>query len=241
MVPALIATLLLAFVHVYGVRLTFSPSIPRSHWLSIAGGTAVAFVFVHILPELGRGQEAVERSGHALTDFLGHHVYMVAMIGLLTFYGIERTVKVHASEGDLDEQGVAHHMFWVHIGSFAVYNAVIGYLLVHRDTSGLLGLAMFSIALTLHFVVNDHALRERHQQAYHDVGRWLLAMAVLAGWVAGQVFELSEAMVSVLFAFIAGALTLNALKEELPRERQSKFWAFALGAIGYAVLLVLVE
>jgi hypothetical protein len=31
---------------------------------------------------------------------------------------------------------------------------------------------------------------------------------------------------------------LNVLKEELPEERQSRFWAFALGAAIYALLLL---
>jgi hypothetical protein len=240
MIPALIAALLIALVHVYGVRLTFSPSIPRSHWLSLAGGTSVAFVFVHVLPELGRGQEAIRDTGHWLTDVLSHHVYLVALGGLLIYYGLERTVKIHDLESDLDEQGIQHHIFWIHIGAFAFYNAVIGVLLIQRDLAGT-NLITFTIATMLHFVVNDHALRDRHQRAYHDVGRWLLALAVGAGWLAGLLISLSDAMVSVLFAFIAGGLVLNVLKEELPRERESRFWAFALGAVAYTGLLLLVE
>lgn len=240
MIPALIAAILIALVHIYGVRLTFSPVIPRSHWLSLAGGTSVAFVFVHILPELGRGQEAIQDTGHWLTDVLGHHVYLVALGGLLLYYGLERTVKLHDLEGDLDQQGIQHHMFWIHIGSFAFYNGVIGVLLIQRDLRGI-DLAMFTIAAVLHFVVNDHALRDRHRDAYHDLGRWILAAAVIAGWLAGLALDLSDAMIGVLFAFIAGGLVLNVLKEELPRERESRFWAFALGATVYAGLLLLVE
>ena len=33
---------------------------------------------------------------------------------------------------------------------------------------------------------------------------------------------------------------LNVLKEELPRERESRFWAFALGAALYSALLLAV-
>lgn len=32
---------------------------------------------------------------------------------------------------------------------------------------------------------------------------------------------------------------MNVLKEELPEERQSRFWAFALGAAAYAALLLI--
>jgi hypothetical protein len=44
--------------------------------------------------------------------------------------------------------------------------------------------------------------------------------------------------IALLFAFLAGGVILNVLKEELPEERQSRFWAFALGAGIYTVLLL---
>lgn len=37
--------------------------------------------------------------------------------------------------------------------------------------------------MALHFVVNDYGLREHHTEAYTQVGRWLLAAAVLGGWL----------------------------------------------------------
>ena len=37
---------------------------------------------------------------------------------------------------------------------------------------------------------------------------------------------------------LSGGIVLNVLKEELPSERESRFWPFALGACGYAALLL---
>lgn len=39
-------------------------------------------------------------------------------------------------------------------------------------------------------------------------------------------------------AFLSGGVILNVLKEELPEERASRFWAFALGGVAYAVILL---
>ena len=50
---------------------------------------------------------------------------------------------------------------------------------------------------------------------------------------------LSALLLSALFAFLAGGIILNVLKEELPEDRQSRFSAFALGAIAYAAVLLL--
>ena len=43
---------------------------------------------------------------------------------------------------------------------------------------------------------------------------------------------------AVLFAFLAGGVILNVIKEELPEEQESLFWAFALGAALYTALLL---
>lgn len=93
--------------------------------------------------------------------------------------------------------------------------------------------------MALHFVVNDHGLRENHKHSYDRIGRWLLA-AIILGWAIGHRTEIHQAAIALLFSFLAGGVVLNVLKEELPEERQSNFWAFALGAAIYAALLVAV-
>jgi zinc transporter ZupT len=70
------------------------------------------------------------------------------------------------------------------------------------------------------------------------VARWILAGAVLGGWALGVAVELPEEAIAVLFAFLAGGIVLNVLKEELPEERESRFLPFLLGSAGYAALLL---
>ena len=123
--------------------------------------------------------------------------------------------------------------------SYGLYNALIGYLLGREEHRGVRQLAFFTVAIATHFVVNDHGLREHHKHRYHRLGRWILAAAVLAGWGAGALFPAMKGLFSVMFAFLAGAIVLNVLKEELPEERRSMFWPFALGAAAYSALLLL--
>lgn len=61
---------------------------------------------------------------------------------------------------------------------------------------------------------------------------------MLLGLGVGYAAELSELAIAVLIAFLAGGVILNVLKEELPDERQSRFWSFALGIVGCAALLL---
>ena len=121
----------------------------------------------------------------------------------------------------------------------AVYNALIGYLFFHRLAAGLEDRLLFFVTMALHFVVvNDHGLREHHKDAYLRKGRWVLAAAVVLGWVVGLLTEIPEVAIAVLTAFLAGGVIMNVLKEELPEERESRFWAFALGAAFYTVILL---
>lgn len=237
----LFAALFLALVHLLAGHLRFLSAIPRSYWLSIAGGASVAYVILHLLPELSAGQEVFHQQLGSSLSFIEHHIYLIALVGLTVFYGLERMAKTaparaQSAAPDNVEQG-GTLVFWVHILSFVVYNAIIGYLLVHQE-GDVRRLLLFTLAMGLHFLVNDIALQEHHDRDYERYGRWLLSSAVVLGWLTGYVSEVSELVISVLIAFLAGGVILNVLKEELPDERQSRFWAFGLGAAGYALLLL---
>lgn len=86
---ALIFAVCLAVIHLGAIRFSLARVEPRSRWLSLAGGTSVAYVFVHILPELKKGQDVMVRADLPL-EFLEHHVYIVALLGFVIFYGLER-------------------------------------------------------------------------------------------------------------------------------------------------------
>lgn len=233
----------LAMAHLFGGGLRFLDTIPRSRWLSFAGGTSVAYIFVHLLPELAEGQRALEASGAPWQDFLESHVWLVALLGLVAFYGLERAAKrSRASGGPREGAGgpKRHEVFWLHVGSFAGYNVLIGYLLLNSTDDGPATLFLFWFAMLLHFVVNDYALRGHHRQDYMRIGRWVLAVAVIAGALLALAVEVSESWISVLLAFIGGGVVLNVMKEELPEERDSSFAFFAGGAASYTAVLLAV-
>jgi hypothetical protein len=237
---ALIFAVCLALIHVGAGRFSLVRRTPRSRWLSLAGGTSVAYVFVHILPELKKGQDVVIRANLPL-EFLEHHVYIVALLGFTTFYGLERLAvgSRRRSQAAGGADTTSPMVFWLHILSFACLNALVGYLLLHREQPGMDSLIFFFIAMGAHFLVNDYGLRRHHQEAYNRAGCWLLAGSVLMGWVIGLWTPIHELLLAVLFAFLAGGVILNVIKEELPAEQESFFGAFALGAVLYTVLLLL--
>ncbi len=228
----LVITLGWAAIHVFSARWLQLESVPRSIWLSMAGGVSVAYVFIHLLPEIAAAQ-AVLRQQDALR-WLSHHAYLVALVGLCTFYGLDQLARRTRRAPEAERRPA----FWLHVGSFAIYNGLVAYLLLHREETGILPLAYYAVALGLHFVVTDHGLREHHREQYQTHGRWVLAGALLVGWAISTAVAVPESWLVVIFAFLAGGVVLNVLKEELPEDRQSRFWAFMVGAGVYAVLLV---
>ncbi len=229
----------MALAHLFSNKLLFLQDIPRSPWLSMAGGISVAYVFLHILPELSVSQGAIEDLGGPVVGYLEKHVYLVALLGMSLFYGLERAAKTEGERSGREAESRSRaYVFWLHMASFSVYNALIGYLLLHRVEQDLQSLLFFFFAMTVHFVVNDYGLREDHEEDYDRIGRWILAAAIFLGWGIGLVVEVPEAAIAVLFAFLAGGVVLNVLKEELPRERKSRFWAFTIGVVAYALLLL---
>jgi hypothetical protein len=236
---SLIVAVVLAVVHVIAGKLRFLDGTPRTIWLSAAGGVSVAYVFVHILPELAEAQDKFREHNTGWLAQVELHSWLLALTGLAIFYGLERLVKQHQMRTPHEREGAAAGVFWIHTASFAVYNLLFGYLLPHREGAGVLSLSFYGVAIAFHFLVNDFGLRQDHKDRYDGIVRWVLAAALLGGYIVGRVATLPELGTSAVFALLAGGIVLNVLKEELPAERQSRFSAFAGAAAGYAALLIL--
>ncbi len=132
----------------------------------------MAYVFVHLLPELSGAQDAVSETVGRGIGFLENHVYLVALLGLVSFYGLEKAALSSRSVGGetCDEDTTSAEIFWLHIALFSLYNGLIGYLLLHRGEEGFANLMVFTLALALHLLVSDRGLREHHKHRYRHLG-----------------------------------------------------------------------
>ncbi|NEP56329.1 MAG: hypothetical protein F6K31_04805 [Symploca sp. SIO2G7] len=229
----------LALIHAFVSKLNVFAFIPERRWFSFAGGVSIGYVFLEVLPELRHAQEELEQSTIPLVAYLENHVYLLALLGLLVFYGLDiwiLTSRQNPIANITANKGSA--VFWIHITAFAMLNAIIGYLLQDLGQHSLLQCILFFVAVALHLFIMDQSLREHHKTLYDKKGRWLLTAAIMVGAIAGQVFHLKEATISIIWSFFAGSIILNILKRELPDAKKSCFWSFLGGTLLYTGLLL---
>lgn len=204
-------------------------------WLSVGSGASVAYVFVLLLPEVSEVsvEYAVIRGGEL---FFEQAIYFFALVGFTFFYGIEVLVA-RRTAADIE---TAPAVYWAHLGVFAAYSALIGYLLFHQEVPGVLNLFFYAVAMGFHFAVTDYGIHRHHGTAYDRTGRWVLAGATLCGAIAGLVYAVNPTVLLVLFAFVIGSIVLNVIKEELPDAQEGLFVPFIVGALGYSVLVLFI-
>jgi hypothetical protein len=206
-------------------------------WLSAAAGISVAFVFLHLLPEMAAATDEVEQTLGEWVPLGDHPVFLLALAGIIAFYGLERAGRV-VSRTSAGGRAAERRVALVVVGAFALYYALIGYLVgIEREAADVV---VFAAAMGVHFLAVDYGLRVHHERTYDHVGRWALAAAVVTGWALSRLATLPEAAVAVMLSVLAGAVILISLKEELPESREGRFVAFAAGAAGYALLLAAV-
>lgn len=241
-------TAALALLHLAASHARRLPHVSQRALGSFAGGAAVSYVFLHLLPEVARGEEEVgEALGDVLvvTPLLELAVFLVALGGFVILYGLER-LAVLSGSGRRPEGGGGHDdppagVYWVHLGSFALYNGLITYTMPLRFRTGTGFALLFALAMALHFVLTDRSLAEHYPRRFARTGPRVLAGALLAGWLLAAVTGgPGTLVVTLLTALLAGGILLNVFKEELPGVGRSSFRWFLGGSALYALLLALV-
>ena len=232
-----LAALALAGVLLAGGRLHPLSAVTRDQRkrVSFCAGMAAAYVFVHVMPELQGVRLVLVESASVPTRFEGMVIYAVALIGFMTFYGLDHLRK-QVIESDAEQR--EHAAFKLHVGGFAAYAALVGYLLARDLEEGQVSLLLFTTAMAVHFLAVDHALSEEHAEAYARSGRNGLAAMVLLGWAVGQLLPLPPAVVALLVAFLSGAVIVNSSLMELPTGKEGHFMPFLTGGLLYALILL---
>ncbi|WP_431473096.1 hypothetical protein [Ornithinimicrobium sp. W1665] len=155
-------------------RIRQLPLVPEDASGSFAGGVAVTYVFLHLLPELAEGNESLREVLGEQGDpspLLGLEVFFVALVGFAVFYGLDRL----AHRSRREDASAAPAVFWLHLSSFMLYNAIIAYSLPLNYRTSVPFAALFTVAMALHFILVDRGLEEHYGKRFDRRGprlRW---------------------------------------------------------------------
>ena len=203
----------------------------------------MAYVFVDVLPALGRMQNLTTQSpGDFHRVFPEYSVYLWTMAGFLVFYGIETMVASprQGPENRAGGGGAAPWQPWVHIGGFALYAWLLTFLMVWTG-KGTLALCLYAVAMGMHIFMISCNLSTHYQALYDRRGAYLLALASLAGWASALTLNIPSQIVLNLVAFVCGGVVVNAAIAELPKEREGRYWSFLTGATVYTAMLLILS
>ena len=234
------AALLFAAIFLIGGRVhPLRPWVSDRSIISFCAGMAAAYVFVHLMPEMHAARhvftESAAESASLVLRFEGMGIYFLALVGFMTFYGLEHLRASVSESVEAEQTGLA---FRIHIGGFAGYVWVMSYLLVNSLEGATLSPLWYAVAIAFHLLTVEHNLHEEYGAAYMRVGRWVLAGMCLFGWGMGLLFPLPPYALALLVAFVSGAVIMNSAITELPSEKNGRFLPFLAGGLIYGLVLL---
>ncbi|MBD3243100.1 MAG: hypothetical protein GF331_21090 [Chitinivibrionales bacterium] len=227
------AVLLLAVIHPASAFV--SHRHVRRRTISLCAGIALAYAFLHLLPELAEMQnELLTGAGEQRRNpWFREHLYVLALTGLLLFQVVDSMGRRAVSAAR------RRFSYRAEMSFFALYAALIGYLITGNAELNR-PIVLITVALAAHLFGTDLDLAERYEEAFVTRGSYVLAAATIAGMVLAFVMQVNERLLMAGFAFLVGGLLINTLRTELPEPERVRNLFLLMGAVFYAVLLLVI-
>jgi hypothetical protein len=197
-----------------------------------------------VLPKLASLQKALMSArAPGIYGFLEHHAYLLALIGFAFFYGVGRIAELSMRKKDpsTPPSRTLTAALAAEMSGFAGYCLLIGYLLVDLPQQRAEALVLFALAMSLHFIGLDHTLADLYPTLYDRIFRWGLVGATLVGWGIGMFTQVKPTTMALWYAFLAGGIIINAMRQELPEVKHGRFLPFLWGAAVFVLLVLMFE
>jgi hypothetical protein len=203
--------------------------------LAFSAGIAMAYVFIRVMPELSEERETFVHTTTLPTRFEGMAIYGLALLGFMAFYSIDyfgRKARQAAAAGAATPE---HDM---RIIAFAVYGGLVCYLLLSQLAKSPVALALYAIAMAVHFLITAHALTEGSKGRYERLGRFILALSCMTGWGLSLVTTLPRDVMAMILAFLSGAIIVDSAVAQLPSDEEGGLAPFLAGGLLYSLILI---
>lgn len=242
-ITGLIVIIGFMIVHIFTDAIKLLEARMTNRLISLVSGGSIAYVFLHLVPELTHYKEVAEEASlHSWLEQIDYVTYVAALLGIAVFYGINQLSEKSERENRRKESLTrpSKSVFAMEITAFALYNGLIGYLIHELTGDSIAAYIVYFIVFSFHFIANNRILHVTHEDLYTRAGRWILAASVLVGWILHETTHASELTLAFLSSFLTGGVILNILNDELPEERKSSFPMFLLGMLFIAILLQII-
>lgn len=226
---AFIATVFLALFHYLSPWFANHLAGNGRSFISFSGGVAVAYVFLHMLPNLVEYNKPIGLfllNTQWLTPFTELLIYIIALSGFLIYYGFDLLAERSRDNGN---EGL---VYGLHLTMFCLYNGLITYTMSLRAMASITATVLFTLAMALHFVLTDRKFCRFYTLRFNHVGRFVLMAALLGGWLCSVIFDPVNVLIAAfMIAFLAGSVLLNVFREELPAAGLTSYYWFTFGAL----------
>lgn len=232
------ATFFLMIFHYYSHW--FAIQLPKQGkaYASFSGGVAVAYVFLHMLPNLVEYNKPMGEfllKNQWLTPFTELFIYIIALGGFVIYYGFDLLAERQKSKKHSDDL-----VYSLHLAMFCLYNFLITYTMSLRAYASVTATVLFTLAMALHFILTDRKFCRNYAHRFNHFGRYVLIAALFIGWLCSVIFDPVNVLVSAfMVAFLSGSVLLNVFREELPATQLINYVWFTGGAAIIALILLL--
>ena len=229
---------LLAGVHILCGKNSWWRFFEAHGWISFSAGASVAYVFIHIFPELNILQQNLNgiTSHHYNGQFFNHPLYLTALAGLCLPYLLDTLEISYAGNESRHHHKIHHSIFVKKTLVYIFYNAMLAYIIIRRPGEGLMNMKLIVVALSMHFIVINANFKDNYNALFIKYIRWFAVLGLISGAILGKTMDLPHYILAYLFALIGGIITYIALKEELPKTNHRAPFHFLSGVVCYALL-----
>ena len=141
----------------------------QRRWSSVGGGAGLAYVFVHLLPELASGGSELSKArgliDYVPTSLVEALLFLIALLGVLVVFSLNVLMKQRDDAPPL--------AVWLQLSSFAAINYLYAYSLPSLISTGLAYGILFTIAISAHVLLADRTMAARHPTIFRTRLRWV--------------------------------------------------------------------
>jgi uncharacterized membrane protein AbrB (regulator of aidB expression) len=156
--------------------------------------------------------------------YLDKHTYLIALLGILFYYGIQ----VHQPSKKKP---------WLLLSGYFLFNFLVGVSLSDSNNPEIQPITLYTIAIGMHYFVRDHLTGVSTNRSTLAA----LIFALVTGYFVGYFTHIPDAATAIGVSFVAGGMILNVLHYELPKQERKGYIWFVIGSLFYTSLLLFLE